>query len=315
MPSTLVANIQKCCVYDGPGLRTVVFLMGCPLRCKWCQNPENLATKPVVLYDSEKCTACGRCLPHCPRGCGTLTAAGIRIDRSHCTGCGECAKYCYLDAKTVCGRRMEAEDVFNAVMRDAVFYRTSGGGVTLSGGEPTLHAEFCVTLLRRLQEAGVHTAIETCGFCSPRAIMRIARYTDLFLFDFKAFTEQTHKEWTGQSNACIKENLRLLYDMGKQIIIRVPLIPGVNDEEEFERMVRWLHSEFPLLRQLHLLPFHQVGASKYTLSDTVYEMRDMPECSAEHAEEQAEIARQYGFEVNIGGWDAAATDESGRNNL
>lgn len=305
MPTALVSNIQKCCVYDGPGLRTVVFLMGCPLRCKWCQNPENLATGPIVLYDREKCVSCGRCLPYCPQGCGTITADGLKFDRTACTGCGACAEHCYIDAKTLCGRRMDVEEVYDAVMRDAVFYRDSGGGVTLSGGEPTLHAEFSTELLRRLHESGVHTALETCGFCSSRAMLRIAGQTDLFLYDFKVFSEDVHREWTGQSNEQIKENLRLLHDMGKQIIIRVPLIPGVNDEEEFERMVQFL-SGFPNLKKLHILPFHQVGSSKYVLSDTAYAMRDVPECTVEHAERQAETARRYGFDVNIGGWDAAA---------
>ncbi|MCQ5130074.1 glycyl-radical enzyme activating protein [Butyricicoccus faecihominis] len=304
MTTALVSNIQKCCVHDGPGLRTVVFLMGCPLRCKWCQNPENLATKPIVLFDTEKCARCGRCLPYCPHGCCTLTADGLRFDREACTGCGVCAEHCYIDAKTLCGRRMSVDETYQAVMRDQVFYRDSGGGVTLSGGEPTLHEAFATELFRRLQEAGIHTALETCGFCSSRAMLRIARHTDLFLYDFKALSDEVHRKWTGQSNEQIKENLSLLHEMGKQIIIRVPLIPGVNDGDEFERMLQYL-LRMQGLRKLHLLPFHQVGASKYVLSDVGYDMAGVPECSVDYAQEHAVLAQNYGFDVNIGGWDAA----------
>ncbi|MCD8357085.1 MAG: glycyl-radical enzyme activating protein [Clostridia bacterium] len=303
MTTGLVSNIQKCCVHDGPGLRTVVFLMGCPLSCKWCQNPENLAAKPIVLYDEEKCVSCGRCVPHCPHECGSLTQTGVQFDRSGCASCGACVDYCFTEAKTLCGKRMTVDEVYQAVMRDQVFYRTSGGGVTLSGGEPTLHAEFCIALFRKLKESGIHTAMETCGYCMPHTMLRIAEHTDLFLLDFKADTESVHEKWTGQSNQLIKENMRMLHDMGKQIIIRIPLIPGVNDGAEFEHMMRFL-KQMKYLKKVHILPFHQIGSSKYTLSATPYELHDMPECDADYAAQHGEIAEKYGFEVNIGGWDA-----------
>lgn len=303
MTTGLVSNIQKCCVHDGPGLRTVVFLMGCPLRCKWCQNPENLAMKPIVLYDEEKCVSCGRCLSHCPHECGRLTEHGVQFDRSKCTSCGACVDSCFIEAKSMCGKRMTVDEVYEAVMRDQIFYRTSGGGVTLSGGEPTMHTGFCVELFRKLKQASIHTAVETCGFCQNNTMLRLAEYTDLFLYDFKAYTESVHEKWTGQSNQLIKENLGLLHDMGKGIIIRIPLIPGVNDNEEFDRMLQFLQ-QFDQLKQIHIMPFHQIGASKYMLSATPYELKDMPECDSEYAEKHAEAARKAGFEVNIGGWDS-----------
>ncbi len=310
MTTALVANLQKCCVYDGPGLRTVVFLMGCPLRCKWCQNPENLASQPVILYDPEKCTFCGNCLQHCEKQCGSLTTEGLLFDRDACIGCGICTTYCYTEARTLCGKRCSVQQVYDAVMRDQVFYRTSGGGVTLSGGEPSMHAEFCIALFRMLREAGIHTAMETCGFCQPNTMLRIAEHTDLFLYDFKAFSEEIHFKWTGQSNMQIKENLENLYALGKKIIIRIPLIPGVNDGAEFQRMMVYL-SALKGLKRLHILPFHQVGASKYILSNQIYELEDMAECSMEYAQVHAETAQKYGFDVNIGGWDAGTASHAG----
>lgn len=203
----------------------------------------------------------------------------------------------------MCGRRMTVDEVYNAVMRDQVFYRDSGGGVTLSGGEPTMHAEFCTSLFHKLHESGIHTALETCGFCTTSTMRRIARETDLFLYDIKACTNEIHLQWTGQSNALIKKNLQMLHDMGKSIIIRIPLIPGVNDGSEFARIMEYL-SALGKLQKVHIMPFHQIGASKYQLSNTQYELRDMPECTNEQAQQHAEIARRYGFDVNIGGWDA-----------
>lgn len=229
--------------------------MGCPLRCKWCQNPENLASKPVVLFDQEKCAACGRSLPYCEQQCGRLTAEGLDFDRSQCVSCGKCVDYCYTEAKSLCGRRMSVDEVYDAVMRDQVFYRTSGGGVTLSGGEPTMHASFTSELLRRLKESGVHTALETCGFCTPNTMMRLVQYTDLFLYDFKAYTEEIHVKWTAQSNKPIKHNLEMLHNMGKTVILRILLIPGVNDGAEFERMMQYL-SGFANLKKVHIMPLH-----------------------------------------------------------
>lgn len=303
MASAMVSNIQKCCVYDGPGLRTVLFVMGCPLRCKWCQNPENLLPKPIVLFDKEKCLACGRCLAHCPAACNIITQDGLEIDRDKCTGCGACVDHCYIEAKSLCGGEMSVEEAFEKVMRDKVFYRDSGGGVTISGGEPTMHADFCVELFQKLRAEGVHTAMETCGFCTEKIILKVAEHTDLFLFDLKAYHSDVHEKWTGKPNQQILLNLMKLANLGKNIIVRIPFIPGVNDGDEFYAMMKFL-SGLNGIKRVHILPFHQVGASKYVLSDTPYEMEEMEECSAEYAQKHAQIARDAGFDVNIGGWDA-----------
>ncbi|MBR2188372.1 MAG: glycyl-radical enzyme activating protein [Eubacterium sp.] len=304
METAIVANIQKCCVHDGPGLRTVIFLKGCPLRCAWCQNPENLTASPSLLYNRESCLSCGACLEHCERGAGVLTAQGLVFDRTKCRTCTACADSCLTGAKSVCGKQMTVQEVYNYAMQDEMFYRTSGGGVTLSGGEPTIHAAFCRELFDRLHESGVHTALETCGYCRQEVMQRLAESTDLFLFDFKLYSEKAHIQWTGKSNQIIRQNLEQLTADGRRVIVRIPLVPGVNDGEEFLAMMRYL-SGLRGLKQIHIMPFHQVGSSKYGLAGKAYQMTGKAECTAEYAQAHALISEQYGFDTNIGGWDAA----------
>lgn len=300
MLTAYVSNIQKFCVHDGPGIRTVVFLMGCPLRCKWCQNPENFQQKPVLMFNESLCIGCGECVLHCSRQPAVRKTAAF--DRSACTGCGECAEYCYVEAKTLCGREMSVEQVYHEVMKDETFYAETGGGVTLSGGEATLYPDFCVALLKKLKASGVHTAVETCGYCGADVVEKLAPYTDLFLYDLKVASADIHKEWTGVGNERILENLCLLMEKDARVIIRVPLIPGVNDGEEFERIIAAV-SRLKKIEELHILPFHQAGSSKYQQMGMGYEMVRVKECPPKTAEECAAAARSAGYAVNIGGWD------------
>lgn len=303
MTSAYVSNIQKFCVHDGPGIRSVVFLMGCPLRCKWCQNPENFTGRPVLMYSESRCIGCGECLRHCTHGCGEAPADGtLAMNRAVCTGCGDCAEHCYVQAKTLCGASMAVDEAYRAVMKDEMFYRETGGGVTLSGGEATLYPAFCTELLEKLREQEIHTAVETCGYCDEAVLRGIAAYTDLFLYDLKAISPGVHHEWTGVDNVGILSNLAMLLESGSRVVVRIPLVPGVNDGEEFRRMMQWLCAR-PALREVHILPFHQAGSSKYIQVGAHYEMEHVPECPPELAEKHAEIAREYGFQVNIGGWD------------
>lgn len=302
MITTYVSNIQKFCVYDGPGIRTVVFFMGCPLRCRWCQNPENFKGIPQVMFYAGKCAGCMRCAQQCKKHAVSLGKEGIVcLDRKLCEACGACVPYCLSQAREICGALKSVDEVFSEVMKDAVFYKNSGGGITLSGGECTMHPEFVCELLKRVKEEHVHTAIETCGYCEERVIREIAEYTDLFLYDFKMVTPELHEKWTGRDNVRIKENLRCLLDMGKEVVIRIPLIEGVNDGDEFVKMVGYL-KQYPQIKDIHILPFHQLGSSKYSLSGQKYEMDEWKECSAEAAETCKEVAALAGFKVNVGGW-------------
>ena len=304
----LISNIQKFCVYDGPGIRTVVFFMGCPLRCKWCQNPENLSAEIKITFNQENCVLCGACIQCCPANANIIKkdARGnmhLAFLRNKCINCKKCIDVCRFSARDIYGKYMTVDEVFNEIIKDEVFYKRTGGGVTLSGGECTVFPEFSLELLKKAKEKSIHTAIETCGFCKTDIICKLAEYTDLFLYDFKAFSIDIHKKWIGSDNALIKKNLETLLSLEKHIIIRIPLIPEVNTGVELEKMAEYLH-RLKGISEIHILPFHQVGSYKYDLIDEHYDMRNIKECSYDTAEEAEKSLTKYGFKVNIGGWDA-----------
>jgi len=298
----LISNIQKFCTYDGPGIRTVVFFMGCPLKCKWCQNPENLKAGPVMMFDREKCVSCGACISACENNAVKRNENGqIEFARSLCCGCGRCLEYCYHMAREICGSSRTVADVYQEVMKDEVFFRNTGGGITLSGGESTLYPNYVKELLEKIKEKGIHTAVETCGYCKEEHLKMIMDSVDLFLYDFKLYTNELHKKWTGQENKLIKQNLEYLVKHEKDIVIRIPLITGVNDGEEFEKILHYL-GQYPSIKMIHIMPFHQLGQSKYELSDTSYEMSEWKECTMEAAAKCEKKALKKGFLINVGGW-------------
>lgn len=302
MSKVYISNIQKFCVYDGPGIRTVVFFMGCPLRCRWCQNPENFYNAPKVMYDESKCSRCGICIEKCSNHAISMGEAGeILLDRRLCNACGECTLFCQQQAREVCGKELSVEEVFEEVMKDEVFFQNTGGGITLSGGECTMFPEYALELLKKAKARGIHTAVETCGFCEPEALSAIEKDVDLFLYDIKLITSSLHKKWTGQENEKIKLNLEHLIHNKRAVVIRIPLIAGVNDGEEFQKILDYLKN-FPTIKDIHILPFHQLGSSKYRLSGQEYEMEDWKECSEEVVEKCRQKAEDEGFKVNVGGW-------------
>lgn len=305
--SAFVANIQKGCIHDGPGLRTTVFLMGCPLRCKWCQNPENLRDKSVLLYAADECRHCGACVDVCTKGCITADkiTGKIIFDRTNCDDCGACAKICLVGARKMCGRQMDAEALFKEVMKDEVFFRNTEGGITISGGEPTVHIAYLKAVFEKFQAVGISTALETSGYCNTKSLVELIPFVDVFLFDFKADTEIVHREATGVSNRLIKRNLQTVIDSGSRIVIRIPLIPSVNDGEEFTKMMDYL-STLDFGGEINILPFHQFGMTKYELVDEDYELEAMEECSKETADYYKDIAESYGFKVDVGGSNIAA---------
>ena len=273
--TALIANIQGYSIHDGPGIRTVVFLKGCPLRCRWCANPENLQDKVLVGFLSNLCKHCFRCAESCPRG-AILPDADRRIDREKCDDCAKCTEACFYDALVRYGEEKTAEEVFDKVRRDKIFYDSSGGGVTVSGGEPLTHADFVAELFTLCRGEGVNTCVETCG-CVPRsAFEKILPLTDTFYFDLKLMDSGLHREYTGQGNGQILSNARFLAGSGANILFRQPLIPGVNDDEENIRATSdFIRSLGRPELQLQLIAYHRMGASKYAALDLPYAMEEL----------------------------------------
>lgn len=260
-----IFEIKRFAVHDGDGIRTTVFFKGCPLRCVWCHNPESLSAKPQLAYYAHKCIGCGECAAVCPTGAHSFARGVHEFDRSKCVACGKCVENCFADALTLYGRDMTVEALLPILLEDREFYESSGGGVTLSGGECLVQADFCAQLLKALKEEGIHTAVDTCGFVSREALDKVIPYTDIFLYDLKAFDEDVHKRCTGQSNAPILKNLRYLASLGKKVEIRIPFVPGWNDDQA-EKIAAFLK---PLdnIAAVRVLPYHNYAGSKYQALD------------------------------------------------
>ncbi len=280
---TLVLNIQKFSLNDGPGIRTVVFFKGCPLRCKWCANPESQSSRMQILWDPDNCIRCGRCAGDCPEKAVFLSQGRVEIRGDLCSGCGLCVENCPGRALRCEGKWHTVEDVLDICLQDLPFYEESGGGVTLSGGEPLLHPDFSVALLEALRARSVHTAIETTGFAPAEVFDRVASCTRLLLFDMKHWDEQKHLDGTGVSNRLILENMKRAVAAGIDILPRIPVVPNYNsspaDAAGFCRRLREVG-----LARVQLLPFHQFGEKKYTLLGRDYAYANV---SALHEEELA----------------------------
>ncbi len=303
MPSGLVFNIQRYSLHDGPGIRTTVFLKGCPLRCLWCHNPEGLDRQPEVLRSRDRCIACGRCGEECPAGAaGPIGPNGqAERERERCTGCGACVRACPAEARRLAGRRLTAAEVLAAVLRDRLFYEDSGGGVTFSGGEPLGQPEFLTALLAACRDREIHTALDTSGHVPQEDLLAAARWTDLFLYDLKTLDDRRHRRYTGVSNRLIVENLHALGRVHGNIWVRVPLVPGVNDDpRDLEDIVR-LAASVPGVRQVNLLSYHATGAAKFARLGQTYPGGELLPPPAELVAQTAARLQELGLPVISGG--------------
>ena len=260
----LITNIQRFQLHDGPGIRTIVFIKGCPLSCPWCSNPETQNGQPEIMLARALCVRCGRCVAVCPASASKLVEGEIVIDRSVCRGNGVCVEECPVGARKFAGQYVTVEEAMEEIAKDTLFYRNSGGGVTLSGGEPTTQPEFSAELLRQCHREGFHTALETCGYTSEKNLAMVIEHADLVLYDIKHMNSVLHKEVIGVPNDSILSNAGMVAAQGKRMVLRIPVVPGFNDSEENIRETAGFARELDSsVEGIDLLPLHSLGLGKY----------------------------------------------------
>lgn len=296
----MIFDIQRYSIHDGPGIRTVVFFKGCPLRCPWCSNPESQKGALELSYSAIDCVLCKSCVSACPREAITELDGKIHIDRKACNACGRCWDVCVHGALKPIGKMVTVGEVLSVVEKDRVFYERTGGGVTLSGGEPLAQPDFCYALLQACKSKGLHTAMETTGYQKWSIIEPILEYVDLVLLDIKTMDSERHKEVTGVANDVILSNARKAAEIGKRIIVRVPIIPGYNNTKVNIELTAKFAVEIAAV-ELHVLPYHRLGEAKYARLGREYLMKGTKEPSSSEMGFLAQVAREVGVVVQIGG--------------
>ena len=297
----VITEIERFAVNDGPGIRTLVFIKGCPLHCLWCCNPETRGRAPQLAYTRAKCLDCGNCVAVCEVEALKRTELGVEIDRKKCTVCGLCSAQCPAEALVVIGESMSPEEVFEEINKDFVFYKSSGGGVTLSGGEPLASPKFAHALLSLCKQAGIHTAVETCGHAPWKSFKLVLPVLDTVLFDLKHPDEKRHVQGTGGSNKKILDNLLRLDREEKEIIIRIPLIPGFNDSEQDLTETLFFVSQLKHVTKVDLLPYHKLGRPKYEKIGIKYRIDDLMTHEREKVLSLKKVVENFGYKVTIGG--------------
>ncbi len=297
----LVTNIQGYSIHDGPGIRTVVFFKGCGLECQWCSNPECISPLPEVGLVKKLCTQCGKCSEVCLAGALVFGEDEIpHVDRKLCTGCGACSEVCSYDAIVRYGKQMSAEEIFDVVYRDKMFYDSSGGGVTVSGGEALLHPELVGTLFKKCREADIHTCIETSGYVPSPSVIQVLPYTDYVLFDLKHLDSGKHLRYTGKSNELILTNAKIVNESNVETMFRMPLIPGINDDlQNISDTAELLHSLGNDACRIELMPYHKLGKGKHESLDREYYLNDISVHEPEQIEEVKKVFESTGITCKI----------------
>ncbi|HLO32344.1 MAG TPA: glycyl-radical enzyme activating protein [Anaerolineales bacterium] len=296
IPTGRIFDIKKYAIHDGPGIRTTVFFQGCPLSCWWCHNPESQPRMSALIYRANRCIVCGECAAVCPHNAIHINDRAV-TDRSKCDVCGTCAETCYQRAREVSGREVTVGEVMAEIERDVPFYDQSGGGVTFSGGEPLIQRSFLFALLRLCREREIHTVVDTSGYTTWKALESICQLVDLFLYDLKLMDEKRHLQYTGVSNRPILNNLKLLAEHGHSIHVRIPLVPGVNDDDENLRRSGELLGSLPNLSGVELMGYHDIAAAKYEALGLAYRLSETKPPSAERVQRAVTLLEEYGLKV------------------
>ena len=298
----LIFDIKRYAINDGPGIRITIFFKGCSLNCKWCHNPESIPRQQQKMYSSDKCIGSSECIEHCPNDALTLTPEGIVTNADLCEMCGKCAEVCPTKAMEMTGELMSVEQIMKQIKRETLLMDTSNGGVTFSGGEPLLHHEFLVELLEACGKENIHRCIDTTGFSSKEVLLEVADRSEHFLYDLKMMDSAKHKKWTGVPNEKILENLQLLASIGMRLNIRIPLIKGVNDDDEnideSAKFIAALEGDKPIV---NILPYHNIAQKKYTKLGKQYDEGIMAEPDIERQNKILEIFKTFGVNAMIGG--------------
>ena len=297
--SPVLFNIQHFSIQDGPGIRTTLFFKGCPLNCTWCHNPEGKSIKPILSYLENKCKYCGKCAAVCPNGAHIFQDSNHKIDRSKCDSCGKCAQECYFGALEIFGKNYTVDEILKEVEKDSGFYGENGG-VTISGGDPVMQYDALIELLSALKENGYNICIETSGYTTQERIKEIAKYVDIFLYDFKHTNSEKHLEFTGVKRDKILGNLYALDEVSARVVLRCPIIPEINDCEEHFKGIAEIANAHKCIESVELMPYHPLGISKSKNIGEECEYKNDKFLSVDKVEEYCEIIRKNTFkEVKV----------------
>ena len=296
-----IFDIKKYAIHDGPGIRTTVFLKDCPLSCWWCHNPEGLQQAPKVIFDRHLCIGCHDCEKACPAGAISVSPVGLVTDNRLCTACGLCVDTCSADARKMSEQILTVSQLMAIIQKDILFFDESGGGVTFSGGEPLLQPDFLIEALSECGRSEIHRVVDTSGYAGRSDLKQVAKQTDLFLYDIKCIDSKTHRKYTGVPNKVILDNLVLLHDLGAEIIVRIPLIPGFNDDVESMSQIRSFLRPLKSIHEISMLPYHEYQKNKYSKLDIPYLADTFSPPTQECLCNAVKAFEEDGYQVRMGG--------------